>query len=208
MRLTAKTLGELPDGVRGPSYNRSGLTSGIVHIGVGNFHRAHQAWYLHRLFDMGLNHDWAIIGAGVRPSDAGQRSKLLAQDCLTTLIELDPSHTSAEVVGSMIDYLPVEEGNGPLIARMADPSIRIVALTVKHGNWPVHEKVQAARDLESWDEAICERAVLRELRGGCSTCTPSLRTSRMAKARSTTPSGLSRNRPSTPRKPFGLVNAS
>lgn len=44
----------------------------------------------------------------------------------------------------------------------------IVALTVKHGNWPIHERVQAARDLESWDEAICERAVLRELRGGCS----------------------------------------
>ncbi|MEL6792204.1 MAG: mannitol dehydrogenase family protein, partial [Pseudomonadota bacterium] len=46
-----------------PTYDRSALTPGIVHIGVGNFHRAHQAWYLHRLMEAGRAHDWAIIGA-------------------------------------------------------------------------------------------------------------------------------------------------
>lgn len=135
MRLSNATIGDLPNTVRVPRYNRSALSPGIVHIGLGNFHRAHQAWYLHRLFDEGLCLDWAIVGAGVRPNDAVQREKLLSQDCLTTLIELDPSGASAEVVGSMIDYVPVEEGNGALIAGMADPAIRIVALTVTEGGY-------------------------------------------------------------------------
>jgi mannitol 2-dehydrogenase len=133
--LTEAALDALPDGVSRPVYDRGTLTPGIVHIGVGNFHRAHQSWYLHRLMQQGLAHDWAIIGAGVRPYDAAMRDKLLAQDCLTTLIELDPSGRSAEVVGSMIDYLPIEEGNAPLIAQMADPAIRIVALTVTEGGY-------------------------------------------------------------------------
>lgn len=131
--LSNKSLGALT--VEHPRYDRSGLTPGIVHIGVGNFHRAHQAWYLHRLMQAGEAQDWAIIGAGVRPYDAVMRDKLLAQDCLTTLIELDPENTSAEVIGSMIDYLPVEEDNQALIRTMADPRIRIVAMTVTEGGY-------------------------------------------------------------------------
>jgi mannitol 2-dehydrogenase len=131
--LSNATLGDLD--IARPTYDRSALTPGIVHIGVGNFHRAHQAWYLHRLMQNGQAHDWAILGAGVRPYDAAMREKLLAQDCLTTLIELDPAQTSAEVVGSMIDYLPIEEGNGALIRAMADPAIRIVGLTVTESGY-------------------------------------------------------------------------
>ncbi|NNL19089.1 MAG: mannitol dehydrogenase family protein [Boseongicola sp.] len=133
--LSNANLGRLPRDVRVPKYDRNVLTPGIVHIGLGNFHRGHQAWYLHRLFDEGLSQDWAIVGAGVRVNDEVQRKKLAAQDFLTTLIELDPAGTSAEVIGSMIDYVPVEDGNGPLIEKMADPSIRIVALTVTEGGY-------------------------------------------------------------------------
>ena len=86
---------------------------------------------------LGLDHDWAIIGAGVRPNDAVQRTRLLRQDCLSTLIALDPSGTSAEVVGAMMDYVPVEEGNAALIRWMTDPAIRIVALTVTEGGYYV-----------------------------------------------------------------------
>ena len=135
MRLSDATLAALPDSVRIPRYDRSELASGIVHIGVGNFHRAHQAWYLHRLFDMGLDHEWAITGAGVRSYDRAQRERLAAQDWLTTLVELGPSGKSAEVVGSMIDYVPIEEGNGALVERMADEAIRIVGLTVTEGGY-------------------------------------------------------------------------
>ena len=88
--LSLDTLDQLPAGVGRPTYRRADLTPGIVHIGLGNFHRGHQAWYLHRLMQQGLALDWAIIGAGVRPGDARMRDSLLAQDCLTTLIELDP----------------------------------------------------------------------------------------------------------------------
>jgi len=135
IKLCNDALGQLSESVRRPIYDRSALTPGIVHIGLGNFHRAHQAWYLHRLFEQGLNQDWAIVGAGVRPYDEQMRLKMKAQDYLTTLIELDPDHTSAEVCGSMIDYVPIEKGNGPLIERMADPAIRIVSLTVTEGGY-------------------------------------------------------------------------
>lgn len=135
MELGNSKLGDLPERVLGPTYDRSRLTPGIVHIGVGNFHRAHQAWYLHRLMQDGKALDWAIIGAGVRCTDAIMRDKLLAQDCLFTLVELDPAGRSAEVCGSIIDFLPVEEGNASLIAAMSDPAIRIVSLTVTEGGY-------------------------------------------------------------------------
>ncbi len=135
VKLSNATLAQLPKAVARPHYDRAALRPGIVHIGVGNFHRAHQAWYLHRLMQKGEALDWAIIGAGVRPNDAEMRRKLLAQDCLTTLIELDPSGSAAEVSGSMIGFLPVASDNAALIARMADPAIRIVALTVTEGGY-------------------------------------------------------------------------
>ena len=133
--LQNATLSGLPAEIAVPTYDRSQLTAGIVHIGVGNFHRAHQAWYLHRLMQKGLAHDWAIIGAGVRSGDADMRDRLLAQDCLTTLVELDPNSVSAEVIGSMIDFLPVEEDNASLIRAMSNPTIRIVSLTVTEGGY-------------------------------------------------------------------------
>ncbi|MEM8591229.1 MAG: mannitol dehydrogenase family protein [Pseudomonadota bacterium] len=128
-------LDRLPEGVERPRYDRSALTAGIVHIGLGNFHRAHQAWYLHRLMQDGKALDWAVIGASVRHEDAPQRERLAAQDHLTTLIELDPAGTSAEVVGSLIGYLPIEDGHGALIRQLSDPAIRIVSLTVTEGGY-------------------------------------------------------------------------
>lgn len=135
MKLANATLKGLPARIKRPSYDRTALSAGIVHIGLGNFHRAHQSWYLHRLLEQKLNHDWAILGASVRAEDNAQRAALMDQDYLTTLIELDPSGISAEVVGSMVGYLPIEEGHGPLIAQMADPAIRIVSLTVTEGGY-------------------------------------------------------------------------
>ncbi|WP_319413613.1 mannitol dehydrogenase family protein [uncultured Cohaesibacter sp.] len=133
--LQDATLNKMPDMVKVPDYDRSKLSAGILHIGLGNFHRAHQAWYLHKLLEKGLARDWAIVGAGVRSNDAEQRARLLEQDCLTTLIELDPSGKSAEITGSMIEFVPVEDGNAALIDRMACPDIRIVSLTVTEGGY-------------------------------------------------------------------------
>lgn len=118
-----------------PQYDRSRLTPGIVHIGLGNFHRAHQAVYLDDLFALGGDQDWAILGAGVREGDARMRDALKAQDCLSTVIELDPSGRRARRVGAMVDFIEVQPDNAALIAAMADPAIRIVSLTVTEGGY-------------------------------------------------------------------------
>lgn len=133
--LNQDQLSDLPDHVLRPTYDRSQLTAGIVHIGVGNFHRAHQAWYLHRLMQRGEAMDWAIIGASVREQDGPLRSRLHAQNYLTSLIELAPEASAVEVVGPMIDYLPIEPNNAALIQQLAAPDIRIVSLTVTEGGY-------------------------------------------------------------------------
>ncbi|MQY43610.1 mannitol dehydrogenase family protein [Epibacterium sp. SM1969] len=133
--LADVNLPRLPAAVARPVYDRSELRAGIVHIGLGNFHRGHQAWYIHQLMQQGLAQDWAIIGAGVRPQDQAMRDRLIAQDHLTTLIELSPEGKSAEVIGSMIDYLPIESGNAALIRQMAEANIRIVSLTITEGGY-------------------------------------------------------------------------
>jgi mannitol 2-dehydrogenase len=124
-----------------PAYDRGDLTPGIVHIGLGNFHRAHMAVYLDDLFALGLDHDWAILGAGVRAGDARMRDALMAQDCLSTVITLDPvKGTNARRVGAMTGFIEVQADNAALIAAMSDPSIRIVSLTVTEGGYFVDSK--------------------------------------------------------------------
>ncbi len=118
-----------------PSYDRTRLTPGIVHIGLGNFHRAHQAVYLDDLMALGEAQDWAILGAGVREGDARMRAALMAQDCLSTLIELDPAGKTARRVGAMVGFVAVTPDNAALIAAMSHPEIRIVSLTVTEGGY-------------------------------------------------------------------------
>lgn len=135
MKLTNSSLASLPQDVATPAYDRGRLTAGILHIGVGNFHRAHMERYTDDLFAKGLDHDWAILGAGVRPADGAMRAKLEAQDWLTTAIELGPDSTRARVLGPLVGFVPVEADNGALIRAMADPAIRIVSLTVTEGGY-------------------------------------------------------------------------
>ncbi len=135
MKLNMSALAHLPASVAGPTYDRSGLRAGILHVGVGNFHRAHMAVYLDRLFALGAGQDWAILGAGVRPGDAAMRDKLAAQDWLTTVVELDPNGLSARVIGSMVGFVPVEPE--ATVAAMADPAIRILSLTITEGGYYV-----------------------------------------------------------------------
>src|SRR5947209_17973620 len=73
-----------------PSYDRSRRRTGIVHFGVGGFHRAHQAMYLDRLMESGEALDWAICGVGVMPFDLKMKQVMEAQDCLYTLVVKDP----------------------------------------------------------------------------------------------------------------------
>src|ERR1700712_3005722 len=86
LALNAGTLSSLPADLPAPTYDRARLRTGIVHFGVGGFHRAHQAMYLDRLMAEGKALDWGICGVGVLPSDAAMRDALSAQDHLYTLV--------------------------------------------------------------------------------------------------------------------------
>ena len=134
VKLSSATLGELPGNVAVPRYDRGALRAGILHFGVGNFHRAHQAVYLDDLFNAGSNHDWALIGAGVFDGEKAGRQKLEAQDWLTTVVEQDSGHMQARVTGVMVDFLMPGDAEA-VIAQLADPAIRIVSLTITEGGY-------------------------------------------------------------------------
>lgn len=131
--LSLATLKDINPSVTVPSYKREDLSAGIIHVGIGNFHRAHQAWYLHKLFETGQDLDWALIGAGVKHFDQAMQQRLKPQDWLSTLIELDPEGFSATIIGSMIDFVDIDPQQ--LIDSMAKPEIRIVSLTVTEGGY-------------------------------------------------------------------------
>ena len=124
-----------------PKYRREQLKPGIVHIGVGNFHRAHLAVYLDDLFNRGEGHDWALVGAGVMPGDEVMRQKLMAQDYLTTVVEQDNDVSAARVTGPMVDFISPNDRAG-LLARLVLPSTRIVSLTVTEGGYMIDPATQ------------------------------------------------------------------
>ena len=134
IRLSRKTLDEAAGHASVPSYDRTKLTAGIVHFGIGNFHRAHQAVYLDDLFDTGRDHDWALLGAGVLPSDAEMREMLAGQDFLTTVVEQEAERSRARVTGSMIGFLDPADRSA-VIDRLTDPAIRIVSMTITEGGY-------------------------------------------------------------------------
>ncbi|MBN9332752.1 mannitol dehydrogenase family protein [Devosia sp.] len=132
-KLSAANLDAITS-VAVPKYTRADLSPGIVHFGVGNFHRAHQAVYLDALFNLGEGRDWALIGAGVRETDEAMRQKLMGQDWLTTVVEQEADSSSAHVTGVMVDYLKPGD-SAAVIAKLADPAIRIVSLTITEGGY-------------------------------------------------------------------------
>jgi mannitol 2-dehydrogenase len=94
LRLDAAGLQAVADLLPGPGYDRGQVTTGVVHFGVGGFHRAHMAMYHDRLMREGAALDWGICGVGVMPGDAGMRDALRAQDGLYTLVEKHGDGTS------------------------------------------------------------------------------------------------------------------
>lgn len=136
--LTSASLRSLDPRIAVPGFDRSSATPGIVHIGVGGFHRAHLATYVDELCEQGAQ-GWGIVGAGVMESDQRMASVLGDQDGLYTLITRSDTETTVRVVGSIVDYVLAAGDVSPLVARIADPSTRIVSLTVTEGGYPVHE---------------------------------------------------------------------
>ncbi len=136
--LSNATLASLPEAVPGPTYDRDAVSVGIVHLGVGGFHRAHEAMYVDRLMNRGLAMDWGICGVGVMPHDRGMRNALGAQDCLFTLVVKSPDGTvEPRVIGSIVEYLFAPDDADAVVERMADPRVRIVSLTITEGGYNI-----------------------------------------------------------------------
>lgn len=135
-RLSRATLSTLGPAVARPAYDPGSLSPGIVHIGIGNFHRAHQAVYLDELFARGLDHGFGIVGAGVRDADRAMRDALSAQDYLSTVVEQEGDAAQARVVAAMVGFVDPADV-GALVDTLADPRTRIVSLTITEGGYSV-----------------------------------------------------------------------
>ena len=135
-RLSQEVLSQLPTDVVIPRYDRSTITPGILHFGVGAFHRSHQALTIDRLLTQGLAQDWGIVGVGLLQSDKRMSDSLNPQDCLYTLITKHPDgQVHYQVIGSIIEYLYAPENPDAVLARLVDPAIRIVSLTITEGGY-------------------------------------------------------------------------
>lgn len=143
MKLIQPNLSALSHKTSVPNFDRSTVQSGILHIGVGNFHRAHQAVYANDLLNKGLNPDWGICGAGVRAPDGIMRAKLEAQNWLSSVVEVDAAGMTASVTGAMVDFLQVAQGHGPIIQAIAAPHTHIVSLTVTEGGYFIDAATEA-----------------------------------------------------------------
>ncbi|NIZ92890.1 mannitol dehydrogenase family protein [Kineococcus rubinsiae] len=137
--LSPENLATIGGSVPVPAYDRSAVTPGIVHLGVGGFHRAHQAMYLDRLMNDGKALDWGIRGIGVLPHDARIKEVLQEQGGLYTLVLKDPDGSrEPRVVGSILDVTLAPDDPDAAIEVMADERIRIVSLTVTEGGYNIH----------------------------------------------------------------------
>ena len=134
-RLHPALLGQLPASVAVPRYDRSKVGQAIVHIGLGNFHRAHQALYIDELFHAQGAGPWGICGVGLLPQDRAMAEALRPQDMLYTLVERDEGVETVRVIGSERGYLHAPSEPDAVIARLADPETRIVSVTVTEGGY-------------------------------------------------------------------------
>lgn len=126
-RLSQDQLGHLPADVARPEYDRAALTTGIVHLGIGAFHRAHMADYVDRILDAGDDR-WGICGVSLR--SPAVRDQLNPQDGLYTLVMRDGTGDRLRVIGAVTRVLVAPDDPAAVIAAMAAPSVRIISLTV------------------------------------------------------------------------------
>jgi len=130
------TSGGFPAAVPGPTYARSAVRVGIVHFGVGGFHRAHQAAYLDSLMNQGVALDWGICGVGVKPADAAMERALVPQNGLYTLVIKHPDgRLEPRVIGSIVGYLYAPESPETVLERLTHEQTRIVSLTITEGGY-------------------------------------------------------------------------
>lgn len=134
--LSHATLQQLPSQVGRPAYDPASVTPGIVHLGIGGFHRAHMARYSHELMNADLAASrWGIVGVGLLHSDRRMFDALAPQDGLYTLVERQDQSETATVIGSICKVLFAAPSSQETLQAIADPAIRIVSLTVTESGY-------------------------------------------------------------------------
>ncbi|WP_208611729.1 mannitol dehydrogenase family protein [Mycobacterium paraffinicum] len=127
-----------------PTYERSALQRGVVHIGAGNFHRAHQAVYFDDLARSGISHRWGVTGVSLH--SPGAKDLLSAQDGLYTVVQRGHDGQTARVVGSIGSVHFAPNDGAAVRAALADPQTRIVSLTITDNGYfldPVTDQFDA-----------------------------------------------------------------
>src|SRR5258708_159359 len=138
--LSARTLAYGREQLPAPAYDRDLVTPGIVHFGVGGFHRAHQAMYTDRLLNEGAALDWGICGVGVMAADREMQRALDAQDGLYTLVLKHSDGTyEPRVIGSIEEYLFAPADPEAALEKLAAQSTRIVSLTITEGGYNIND---------------------------------------------------------------------
>ncbi|TWU15491.1 mannitol dehydrogenase family protein [Allorhodopirellula heiligendammensis] len=136
--LSEKILSRLPSEIVRPTYDRSRVKTGIVHVGVGGFHRSHEAFYTDRLLQSENASEWGICGVGLRDADRKMATLLKQQDYLYTLLVKDSDgNIESRVIGSIVDYMMGCDDPAAVIDRMAHPETKIVSLTITEGGYNV-----------------------------------------------------------------------
>ncbi len=126
-RLSPEVLSRLPQTIAPPDYDRDAQAVGIVHLGIGAFHRAHQAWYTDAAMRAG-ERDWMILGVSLR--SAGVAQQMNPQAGLYSVIERSAEGASAHIVGSVRGVLVAKDDPEAVVAAIAAPATRIVSLTI------------------------------------------------------------------------------
>lgn len=135
-RLSEANLDQLNPAVARPNYDRSQLKTGIVHFGVGGFHRAHMAMTIDKLLNAGKAKDWAICGVGLLEHDRKMRNVFAGQDCLFTLVLKHPDgHREPAIIGSITEYIFAPDDPQVLLEKLASADTKIVSLTITEGGY-------------------------------------------------------------------------
>jgi len=142
--LSSLSLPSIASQIEVPHYDRQIVTEGIVHIGVGGFHRAHEAVYMDDLLNIGYGAEWGICGVGIRQADKAMRDALVPQDCLYTVATRDADGDKARVIGAMTNYLFGPDDPAAVREKLAAPETRIVSLTITEGGYGETQGPQSA----------------------------------------------------------------
>jgi mannitol-1-phosphate/altronate dehydrogenase len=140
-QLDTRTLVHHAARVSVPTYDRRALECGVVHIGVGSFHRSHQAMYFEQLARRGLGNGWALTGVGLRHRD--MKEALDAQDGLYTVVARGVAGDEAHVIGIMTRYLFAPEEGAALLDTLTDRKTRLVTLTITAAGYKVNPETGA-----------------------------------------------------------------